>query len=337
MSEPIAADLVAQLRAALRTPALELATPLERLHGGFGTVTFAFRLAGAPPAYSGPLVLRLFKAISPPERVLREASVQQAAIEAGIPAARPLLHSAVPAIAGRAFLVMERATGATLLAALRRSPWAALDLGARLAREQLRIHAVPVEPLARRLREAGVALRDLRSLLAALEEKVGSLGDARLRRGLEWLRADAVARGGEIHLCHGDFHPGNLLAERGRVTAVLDWTSAALAEREWDVAQTLLLLRSAPLRFGAALGGLRRGLAHRYLAAYRAAAPLEDGRLHYYGMLHAFHAFVLAEQMREHRAGGRVEPHEPGTAWEWPAGRHALAKLFARGSGIPLC
>jgi aminoglycoside phosphotransferase (APT) family kinase protein len=49
-------------------------------------------------------------------------------------------------------------------------------------------------------------------------------------------------------LCHGDFHPGNVLMAPGRPTAI-DWENAALGSPLADVARTLLLLETAHLHF----------------------------------------------------------------------------------------
>jgi len=42
-------------------------------------------------------------------------------------------------------------------------------------------------------------------------------------------------RGGAV-FCHGDFHPGNLLWQRGRLSAVIDWSHSRLGPRWWELA-----------------------------------------------------------------------------------------------------
>ncbi|HVE92852.1 MAG TPA: aminoglycoside phosphotransferase family protein, partial [Actinomycetota bacterium] len=44
-----------------------------------------------------------------------------------------------------------------------------------------------------------------------------------------------VPRRGQV-FAHCDFHPGNLLWSRGRLSGVVDWSAARLAPRAWDVA-----------------------------------------------------------------------------------------------------
>lgn len=58
---------------------------------------------------------------------------------------------------------------------------------------------------------------------------------------------------------HGDFHPGNLLWSRGRISGVVDWSNARLAPRAWDVAYcradlAVLLGGDAPQLFLQAYG-----------------------------------------------------------------------------------
>jgi aminoglycoside phosphotransferase (APT) family kinase protein len=44
-----------------------------------------------------------------------------------------------------------------------------------------------------------------------------------------------------ISVCHGDFHPLNILVQDGRVTGVLDWAGFMVADPIVDVATTVVL------------------------------------------------------------------------------------------------
>jgi len=46
-------------------------------------------------------------------------------------------------------------------------------------------------------------------------------------------------------ICHGDFHPGNLLAKDGEVTAILDWSTCRIGDPVMDVASTLVVFNAA--------------------------------------------------------------------------------------------
>jgi aminoglycoside phosphotransferase (APT) family kinase protein len=79
-------------------------------------------------------------------------------------------------------------------------------------------------------------------------------------------------------LCHGDYHPGNVLLAGDR-PAVIDWPGAARGVPDADHARTLLLLRWAkpppgtPPLSRALIAAGRRPLARRYTRAYRRGAP----------------------------------------------------------------
>jgi aminoglycoside phosphotransferase (APT) family kinase protein len=82
-------------------------------------------------------------------------------------------------------------------------------------------------------------------------------------------------------LCHGDYHPGNVLVAADRV-GVIDWTNAARGVPEADHARTVLLLRWAdplpgtPLVSPALMAAGRSAFARRYARTYTRGA---DGPL----------------------------------------------------------
>ncbi len=85
---------------------------------------------------------------------------------------------------------------------------------------------------------------------------------------------DHPARPAPDVICHGDLHPFNLLRDGARVT-LLDWSTALLAPREYDVASTSLALSEAALT---APGWLRsplrwtgRRIASRFVRSYQAS------------------------------------------------------------------
>lgn len=160
---------------------------------------------------------------------------------------------------GRAGLVLERLGGADLLALLQRQPWRLVGLARALATAHLAIHDV----------RAPADLPDLRETLAVRIE--GAALPTHLR-GFALRVLDGLPSGDR--LCHGDYHPGNVLVAAGRV-GVIDWTNAARGVPEADHAQTLLLLRWAdpppgtPLMFRGLIAAGRSVLARAYRRTYR--------------------------------------------------------------------
>lgn len=45
------------------------------------------------------------------------------------------------------------------------------------------------------------------------------------------------------NLCHGDFHPGNMVSNKGRMS-IIDWDNACIGPKEFDVAMTFTILNT---------------------------------------------------------------------------------------------
>jgi aminoglycoside phosphotransferase (APT) family kinase protein len=154
--------------------------------------------------------------------VRRETVVIAAAAAAGIPVPRVLTEGSWE---NRPALLLSWMPGQLLRHELACHHWRAWSLGVEFGRVQAAIHAVPVPAALRRQplswvewAEPDAALRDC------------------LRR----------SRDGEV-LLHLDYHPANVLMERGRVSAVLDWANARAGDRRADLARTAAILHFAPL------------------------------------------------------------------------------------------
>src|SRR2546426_337662 len=106
-------------------------------------------------------------------------------------------------------------------------------------------------------------------------------------------------------ICHGDFHPQNILMTDGRVTGVIDWPNVIVADPAFDVASTRVILGLVPvglLGVPPALRGLvevaRRILVARYLSLYRRRQPLDAARLAYYEALACMRGLVRTAEAR---------------------------------------
>jgi aminoglycoside phosphotransferase (APT) family kinase protein len=214
-------------------------------------------------------VLRLIRAGIPDadQRVSAEAAALAAAAAAGAPA--PRFYETVLR-EGRPGLVMERVEGPDLLTLLAKRPWLVVSVARRIGRLHAELRQVPVpdslpslkERIAWRIGESIAVpdqLRDqARSALAELPD-----GD---------------------RLCHGDFHPGNVLAGSGK-PVVIDWTSAAGGDPVADLARTWVLLELSPLPPGSSgmarrMAAIGRGvLLHGYARAYLRRSMVDAERL----------------------------------------------------------
>ena len=166
---------------------------------------------------------------------------------------------------GRPGLVLERLDAHDLLSGMVRRPWEVLALPSVLARLHTSLHET-------------VAPAGLPDLHAAVAERLGSeLVPTDVRDAAQ--RALQRLPPGD-RLCHGDFHPGNVLRRRDGRFAVVDWKAAARGHPDADVARTRLLIVGAwipgtprPLQLG--LSPFRRLLYAAYLSAYRRKRPAQ--------------------------------------------------------------
>jgi aminoglycoside phosphotransferase (APT) family kinase protein len=148
----------------------------------------------------------------------------------------------VPAVYGRAQhegrpgLVLERLDGHDLFAEMQRRPWRVFELALLTGRLHAELNALAAPP----------ALPELRGELRRRIERLADVPDE--------LRAAALAELARLPdgtaLCHGDFHPQNvLLCPHG--PAVIDWPHATRGDPCADFARTFLMLRVGAVPPGA--------------------------------------------------------------------------------------
>ena len=129
-------------------------------------------------------------------------------------------------------------------------------------------------------------------------------------------------------ICHGDFHPLNVMVVGDRLTGVIDWPQAIAAEPAFDVSCTLVLLRFADARFAGPLRivfeMIRTAMIRRYLAAYRSVRPFRDANTAYYEALRVLSALVSAGEY----------PPGPSNPWHKPRVLAALCRHFETVSGV---
>jgi aminoglycoside phosphotransferase (APT) family kinase protein len=212
-------------------------------------------------------VVKVMRSASQEPRVRREAAALKALAD------RQHLAPAfveVTEVAGLPALVSERVSGDDLLARLEKKPWLVLKVAGTLGRAHAAMHA----------HQAPDTLPALHDELAQRIESAKALPERHAAAALGRLRA--LPEGDR--LCHGDYHPQNVLGTLDD-PVVIDWGDASGGAPTADVARTLLLLRmgelppdtSAPMRALTAVG--RGMLARRYLAVYRHRAAEKPSKL----------------------------------------------------------
>jgi aminoglycoside phosphotransferase (APT) family kinase protein len=288
-------ELLAAVRAESGVADLDWAGLPEPLTGGFWAEMWRVRLAGAPSGLDGDLVAR----VMPPGAVAaRETVVQRHLADAGYPTPVVRLAGAPGQHLDRAWMVMDHATGSSLLgdlsgvAALARAPRLVRGLPDALAGHAAALHRLDPTALA--------------ALLGA-DDETDSIVDGLERQATEADRRDLVAivdavralrpRGGRTVVCHGDLHPFNVLHDPSGDT-VLDWSAARLTDPAYDLAYTSLLLGHPPLvaptPVRQVVGAIGRSLVRRLMHTYDrvADAPVDPVQLDWFGLVMALRVLV---------------------------------------------
>jgi aminoglycoside phosphotransferase (APT) family kinase protein len=99
-------------------------------------------------------------------------------------------------------------------------------------------------------------------------------------------------------LCHGDFHPGNIMKD-GDDVYILDWMTAAVGSPAADVARTVLLLKDSalpghipqPVKF--LIGCMRKSMAAAYLKQYLKLSGLQKEEVG------SWRTVIIAARLRE--------------------------------------
>jgi uncharacterized protein (TIGR02172 family) len=209
-------------------------------------------------AWDDRRILKLYQAWCPPHWVEQESRVAQLVCQVGIPT--PAAGEIV-SVDGRRGILYERVNGISMLEDLRRRPWLILRHAQTLAELHAQIH-----------RQTIPNLYSYRDGLARSIQQAPQLTEAARQKALARL-ADLPD---EQKLCHGDFHPQNILVSAQGVV-VIDWMTASLGNPLADVARTSLILSVGVRSAGREISSLARlfsGLFHRtYLNRYLALTP----------------------------------------------------------------
>src|SRR4030042_1798431 len=195
-------------------------------------------------------VLKLFNPGISRSTVEYEANLARIVHATGLPV--PAVGEIIE-IDGRFGLELERVDGITMLQALTRRPWKLRYYACQLAELQADMHQCRVP--------------DLPSLGERLVHKINRAEKLPENVRLAALKALEALPENDI-LCHGDFHPGNiLLTTRGPV--IIDWIDASSGCPVLDVARSSLLFGNGRIPSGIPGAWLIRIFQHRFYIIYR--------------------------------------------------------------------
>jgi aminoglycoside phosphotransferase (APT) family kinase protein len=334
-ADDLSERLLAVMRKTTGNPCLQFAESPEPLTGGFWAELLAFRLVGAPKGFDGDLVAR----VMPDAAVAhKETVVQTEVAHRGFPTPTVRAAGGPDDGLGRAFMVMDMARGAPLLASLAgkqaivRLPRLAATIPETLAATMSELHRLDPEPV-RVLLDADVAIT---TSVGDMPEYLRSHSEAHNRGDLvavaEWLDTNRPPPAPEV-ICHGDLHPFNLLADPDGNVTVLDWSTAMLGPRAYDVAFTSVVLTDPPVAVPAPLRPLvsaaGRLLCRRFQRQYvrHSGTGIDHGSLRWHQALVRLRA--LAEV-----AGWTASEREARKGHPWLVTGPAFASRLSRLAGV---
>lgn len=287
--------LQAYLRDAQGLGNVTFVEPPAPLGRGFDTYIYSFRLSTnvAASRWSAPLVLRLYRTPEEDEKAARDAAVQRYAADLHYPTPQVLASTSSGNTMGLPFIIMARAPGRVMLERIAANPLSARRLLAQMAQQHVALHRLPVTvcPLS-----ADGPLIDRQ--LESVSQRIARRQLQELSAGFDRLnRCKGIVTEEQATLCHGDFHPLNLVVAEGGGLSVLDWSDAALGDRHHDVARTVTLFSFAYIAAESSIERILlrtvKGLLRSwYFGPYNRALPVDRRRLLYWEAFHAFQGLL---------------------------------------------
>jgi uncharacterized protein (TIGR02172 family) len=180
-------------------------------------------------AWGDNRICKLFQEWMPASAIEREFAITRLAREAGlpVPAAEELVR-----VDGRLGIVFERVAGPSMLKALEARPQMIFSVSRLLAELHAGMHAISLPPGTYSQRE-------------------------QINRGIEWAKGLSEEEKNSIRailsrlpdgeaVCHGDFHPDNVLMN-GYAPVIIDWMTGTRGHPLADVARTALIFQTGGL------------------------------------------------------------------------------------------
>ena len=313
----VSTQLLSALQERFGDSSLEFSEPPKSISGGYETLVYGFSLNTDIDGLTGPLVLRIFKQAAFVDQARRETAVQNSLATLGYLVPRVAAQFDT-GINGLPFNVMERVPGHPMMenAELNESSmkrmidwWAAVHV---------QLHQLSAAPVIEALEAAGFT-QDRFSVdgrVRYLDRYFeGDTFDA-LRPVHAWLSDNRPAERTDPSVCHGDFHPGNIMVDGDQVTGVIDWPGIAIADPEFDIGTTMVLIRAGAAMIEPEIRPMIEAMADMYVARYNELSPVDMDRVRYYEAMRSFRAFVRGTAAH---IPGLAEELAPRDQYPWAA------------------
>lgn len=322
----IVTRLLRYLARACDCPDLAYAEAPARISGGRDAAIFGFALHNAPQTIAGPLILRLNRPSVGENRVKLEGLVHNwlAGQKYTCPDVQVICTD--PSVLGGVFTVMTRLQGRPLAHEIETT----IGNGTLLARvgglfrlrvtfgdiidawvdAQIRLHALDPAPLLAAAGAGGLdpAIITFEGQLSWIVANVEQFSLVGLKSAVAWLNTHRPSAALRPAICHGDFHPLNILAQDGKVTGVIDWVNVVVAPAEMDVGSAIANIATVPFAVPQALQLVLRiiiaRILRRYQQTYAQRRTLDDEAVKYFQVFRCVHQ--LTAVLRNRAAGGHA-------------------------------
>jgi uncharacterized protein (TIGR02172 family) len=200
--------------------------------------------------YEDEKVLKLFFPTTPQTWIEREIDTGRYIQTTQLPV--PKVYERME-LNDRIGVVYERIEGPSLLNELARKPWKTVQYARLLANLHVQVHEVTAPTNLETQRDwARGGIPETEKLSKNLQERILHL-------------LDSMPDGNQ--LCHGDFHPGNIIVtHRGPV--IIDWMTASKGVAWGDIARTSIILEAAKAPEGTPMRWLLEWVRKLFLTVY---------------------------------------------------------------------
>jgi aminoglycoside phosphotransferase (APT) family kinase protein len=215
---------------------------------------------------------------------------------------------------------------------------AMLSIPVQLAELLARLHSLDPAPV-----RAALATADLPPDLAgeSRRELWGPLIAAGRLHGLRdaatWIDMNRPEPPSNPSICHGDFHPLNVMMDGKEVTGVIDWSSMRVMDPAWDVGAAVALFGHGPVDlpgpFIPLVNLVRNRLKDRFLRTYLSHRPLHARSLEYYEAMRLLGFMAEVGEYRLSRTGA-ISPNDKPTAFNSDRVLSRIIQRFTMIAGV---
>lgn len=276
--ELVGALLLNYLREYYKDDLIEYKKNPSVISGGFEASVFMFEISSKLSYLNKPMILRINHHTYDEEQFSYDTFVIKTLCKYNIPVARLHISCHDKSIFGGYFWVMDYIYGDVM--------WKLAEekIPSLLADTHIRLHSYDankiIEDTANEEFLGKCLIEPIKMAISKFEEM--SIYIDHLK---EWLTINKP-KSQDFRICHGDFHPNNLLVKSDRVIGILDW-HFSISEPEYDVALTIKILTiNSKVHADDSEWHKLDDMASKYLNAYRTKRQLDTHKLEYYTVVH---------------------------------------------------